>query len=199
METGMEGQFRGVWRCVCMNCVVVNVYGVTTGSLGKVEFNDFSVSSRTRRVLMRSIPAGSATVTSLRKPLNGFHGTHCSLVSEDKVMWILTTVSRWHCVWLRRFYWSLLGFFPPTQEVQRSGWVTQQPCNWHGFRAFQQAGRLSTWTTRSFLSSSLLSDRVSDLIKSNYWFCFTPYLDSAAFSGATSQIISKNNIRRPQC
>lgn len=77
-----------------MNCVVVNVYGVTTGSLGKVEFNDFSVSSRTRRVLMRSIPAGSATVTSLRKPLNGFHGTHCSLVSEDKVMWILTTVSR---------------------------------------------------------------------------------------------------------
>lgn len=111
METGMEGQLRGVWRCVCMNCVVVNVYGVTTGSLRKVEFNDFSVSSRTRRGLMCSIPAGSATVTSLRKPLNGFHGTHCSVVSEDKVMWILTTVSRWHCVWLRRFYWSLLGFF----------------------------------------------------------------------------------------
>lgn len=127
METGMEGQLRGVCRCVCMNCVVVHVYGVTTGSLGKVEFNDFSVSSRTRWVLMRSIPAGSATVTPLRKPLNGFHGTHCSLVSEDKVMRILTTVSPWHCVWLRRFYWSLLGFSPPTQEVQRSGWVTQHP------------------------------------------------------------------------
>lgn len=77
-----------------MNCVVVNVYGVTTGSLRKVEFNDFSVSSKTRQGLMCSIPAGSATATSLRKPLNGFHGTHCSLVSEDKVMWILTTVSR---------------------------------------------------------------------------------------------------------
>lgn len=129
METGMEGQLRGVWRCVCMNCVVVNVYGVTTGSLGKVEFNDFSVSSRTRRVLMRSIPAGSATVTSLRKPLNGFHGTHCSLVSEDKVMWILTTVSRWHCVWLRRFYWSLLGFFstnPGSSEVRVSDTTTLQ-------------------------------------------------------------------------
>lgn len=65
MERGMEGQVRGVWWCVCvcMNCVVVNVYGVMTGSLGKVEFNDFFISLRDKWLLVHSIPVASVEVT----------------------------------------------------------------------------------------------------------------------------------------
>lgn len=74
--------------CVCVHELGAReFYGVMTGSLGKVEFNDFFIALRAKWVLVLSIPEGSGEVTSAF--METVSTDDISLVSEGNLMWIL--------------------------------------------------------------------------------------------------------------